>query len=165
MNEAKYRSCVGALVFNQDNQVLICRRSSKKKTCVGKWQFPQGGVEVEKNEDYYHAVLREIKEEIGLEPSLETLKYVSKLQNPISYLYNQDEPVQRSQGHTGQMIHWYLFYLPKDLISLVNLNNESPPEFDQCKWTSFDEFLKDNDMMVPFKREMFNTLFFETQPI
>ncbi|EAL62095.1 NUDIX hydrolase family protein [Dictyostelium discoideum AX4] len=164
MNEAKYRSCVGALIFNQNNQVLICKRSSKKKTAVGKWQFPQGGVEVEKNEDYYVAVQREIKEEVGLEPSIDTLKYVSKLQNPLSYIY-EDSPKSRSGGHIGQMIHWYLFYLPNDLIKTVNLNVEEEPEFEECKWFGFEEFINNNEMIVPFKKDMLHSLFLESQPI
>ncbi|KYQ91741.1 NUDIX hydrolase family protein [Tieghemostelium lacteum] len=159
MNSPTLRLCVGALVFNQDNEVLLCRRSSNKKIEVGKWQFPQGGVNP--GEDNYNAVIREIKEEIGLDVSLESLRYVSRIEQPLSYMF----PDPEGRHHHGQLIHWYLFHLPKSMSNLINLNVEDPPEFDQFQWIPFQTYIDQPHMMVGFKIEMYRNLFLESQPI
>ncbi|KAM9998629.1 hypothetical protein ACTFIY_008295 [Dictyostelium cf. discoideum] len=177
MSNIKYRSCVGALIFNDQGQVLVCKRASKKKTAVGKWQFPQGGVEAGRDEDYYFAVLREIKEEVGLEVTDDKLRFVSKIEEPLSYLYEYKNSITKAIGkvfnHNGQMIHWHLFFLPKDLISLIDLGFEEKPEFDECKWFNFDDFLNqeeqpnnnDQTLPVPFKKEMYKQLLTLSNPI
>ncbi|EGG14059.1 NUDIX hydrolase family protein [Cavenderia fasciculata] len=166
MNEPlKLRSCVGALIFNEDGQVLLGKRSSVKKTSVGRWQLPQGGVEVEKNEDYYAAVVREIKEEVGLSINSNCLRYVSKVNHPITYTYAPDDPENTKRKFSGQTIHWYLFYMPADKIASVDLTYEAEPEFQEVKWYDFKKFVTDADMGVPFKSEMYKQLFLETFPI
>ena len=48
----------------RDNKVLIVRRSTGDENVMGKWEFP--GCKVEQDEDKYHAIEREIKEELEL---------------------------------------------------------------------------------------------------
>lgn len=55
---------VAALIEN-DNKVLIAKRLTGDPLLAGKWEFPGGKVET--NEDEYHAIEREIKEEFELE--------------------------------------------------------------------------------------------------
>lgn len=54
---------VAALIEN-DNKVLIARRSTDDSNVFGKWEFPGGKVEPDENE--MHAIEREIKEEFEL---------------------------------------------------------------------------------------------------
>jgi 8-oxo-dGTP diphosphatase len=55
---------VGAAVF-RDGKILLIKRSKREKACPGYWEFPSGKVEY--REDPNKAVVREIKEETGLQ--------------------------------------------------------------------------------------------------
>ena len=57
-----YRSGVGIVLLNKDNQVFVAKRIDNPKNF---WQMPQGGVD--KNEDFLTAALRELKEETNIE--------------------------------------------------------------------------------------------------
>lgn len=54
---------VAALIEN-DNKVLLARRSTGDVNVFGKWEFPGG--KVEQNENEFDAIEREIKEEFEL---------------------------------------------------------------------------------------------------
>ena len=54
---------VAALIEN-DNKVLLARRSTGDINVLGKWEFPGGKVEPDENE--FNAIEREIKEEFEL---------------------------------------------------------------------------------------------------
>lgn len=54
---------VAALIEN-DNKVLLARRSTGDINVLGKWEFPGG--KVEQDEDEFDAIEREIKEEFEL---------------------------------------------------------------------------------------------------
>lgn len=56
---------VVAALINNNDKVLIARRSTGDPNVLGKWEFPGG--KVEQNEDEKHAIEREIKEEFELE--------------------------------------------------------------------------------------------------
>lgn len=60
---------VAALIEN-DNKVLIAKRSTGDPNVLGKWEFPGG--KVQDNEDEKHAIEREIKEEFELLISAES---------------------------------------------------------------------------------------------
>lgn len=64
---------VGALIFNDQYQLLLTKRGPKAKNEVGKWEIPGGGVEF--GESLKEAVVREIKEELGI-----TIQVVELLQ-------------------------------------------------------------------------------------
>lgn len=55
---------VAALIENE-NKVLIAKRATGDPNVLNKWEFPGGKVEV--NEDEFHAIEREIREEFELE--------------------------------------------------------------------------------------------------
>ncbi|MEE8482256.1 MAG: RNA pyrophosphohydrolase, partial [Acidiferrobacterales bacterium] len=57
-----YRSNVGIILCNADNKVLWARRSRRDG-----WQFPQGGMQHQESPE--QAMYRELKEEVGLDPS------------------------------------------------------------------------------------------------
>ncbi len=54
---------VAALIEN-DNKILIAKRSTGDSNVLGKWEFPGG--KVEPDEDEFHAIEREILEEFEL---------------------------------------------------------------------------------------------------
>ena len=56
----KYRSCVGMMILNDTNKILVGRRLDHPS---GVWQMPQGGID--DHEKPEEAVWREMMEEIG----------------------------------------------------------------------------------------------------
>ena len=58
--QKKYRKCVGMMILNTKNQVLVGKRLDNPS---GYWQMPQGGID--ENENPEEAVWREMMEEIG----------------------------------------------------------------------------------------------------
>ena len=56
---------VGALIFNDQNKILLRKRGKASRNEVGKWEVPGGGVEF--NETLRDAIKREIKEEFGID--------------------------------------------------------------------------------------------------
>ena len=59
-SQEEYRPCVVAVIVGPKNKVLWCQRMDHDG-----WQFPQGGID--RGESPLEAVLRETKEEVGLE--------------------------------------------------------------------------------------------------
>jgi len=56
---------VGAFILNDKNEVLMLLRSSQCKNEAGKWMIPGGGVDF--NEKLEDCIIREVKEEIGVD--------------------------------------------------------------------------------------------------
>ena len=56
---------VGAAIFDKDGRLFITQRGEKAKNERGKWEIPGGGVEF--GETFKQAIIREIKEEVGVE--------------------------------------------------------------------------------------------------
>ena len=55
------RRGVGIAVLNKDNKIFVAKRIDNPKNF---WQMPQGGVN--KDENFYTAALRELKEETNI---------------------------------------------------------------------------------------------------
>ena len=63
--DAKHRTIVVGLVWNQHGELLFCRMDPDRGVFPGQWGFPGGGIEPgERMED---ALRRELKEELGIE--------------------------------------------------------------------------------------------------
>ncbi len=56
---------VGALIFNQNKELLLMKRGQAAKNEVNKWEIPGG--EIQFKETLETALKREIREEVGLE--------------------------------------------------------------------------------------------------
>lgn len=59
---------VGALIFNDQGKILLCKRSQHAKNERGCWEAPGGAVEF--GETLAHAIAREMKEELDIELSI-----------------------------------------------------------------------------------------------
>ena len=66
------RSGVGIVVLNKENRIFVAKRIDNPKNF---WQMPQGGID--KNENYYEAALRELKEETSI-INVELIKEIDK---------------------------------------------------------------------------------------
>lgn len=56
---------VGALIFNDEGKILLALRGQKAKNERGKWEIPGGAVDF--GETLKDAIVREAKEELGVE--------------------------------------------------------------------------------------------------
>ncbi len=70
--------CIGvgvrAVIFNDQQELLLLKRGKQAKNEVGKWEIPGG--EVAYGETFKQALLREVTEEIGVEIEVKKLHYV-----------------------------------------------------------------------------------------
>lgn len=84
MNKVKIRKAVGAIVFQNNEYLLVYKvKSIDAKTNIpGHWDFPKGGVN-ETDNDLEEAVLRELKEETGSDK----YKILRKYNNKINFIF------------------------------------------------------------------------------
>ncbi len=128
MSSEEYRPCVAAVIVGPKNQVLWCQRLEHDG-----WQFPQGGID--QGESPLEAVLRETKEEVGLEE--QDLEIVFETKDWFKYDVPRDKRPKyfRKNIYKGQKQKWF-----------------RPIEFDKWVWSSYWYPLK---TIVPFKKEVY----------
>ena len=71
------RSGVGIIVLNKENKVFVAKRIDNPKNF---WQMPQGGID--KNENFFTAALRELKEET----SIVSVKLIKEIDDKFTYI-------------------------------------------------------------------------------
>tara|TARA_Y100001970_G_C14213473_1_gene848287 strand:+ start:927 stop:1409 length:483 start_codon:yes stop_codon:yes gene_type:complete len=132
------RNGVGMVVLNKDNYVFVGKRIDNPKNF---WQMPQGGVD--KNENFFSAALRELKEETSIK-SVELIKEIKG----FTY-YNLPENLLGiiwKGRFKGQKQKWYIFrFLGTD--NEINLQTRNP-EFMDWKWIKIEEITQ---VVVDFK--------------
>tara|TARA_Y100000590_G_scaffold403094_1_gene489456 strand:- start:112 stop:582 length:471 start_codon:yes stop_codon:yes gene_type:complete len=144
--DKKYRKCVGMMILNEENEILVGRRIDHPS---GFWQMPQGGID--DNEDPEKAVWREMLEEVGTNKA-ELIK-ISK--QWISYEIPSEtlKTLPWGKKYIGQTQKWFLFRFigqNKD----INVQTENP-EFSEWKWAKIDSIV---DNIVPFKRNVYSKI-------
>jgi putative (di)nucleoside polyphosphate hydrolase len=147
-----FRANVG-IVLTHDGQVFFARRTGGRG-----WQFPQGGVR--SGETLEEALFRELGEEIGLEaPAVELLGQTGRwlrYRLPARYVRRNQHPLC-----IGQKQRWFLLRL-KDEEAAFDLGRTSEPEFDQWRWVSYWEPVKE---VIYFKRRVYARALSELAPL
>jgi putative (di)nucleoside polyphosphate hydrolase len=153
IDEHGYRPNVGIILCNRINQVFWARRCAQNG-----WQFPQGGVRPK--ESVESAMYRELREEVGLDPS-----HVGVLGRTRDWLYYDiPDDYRRRNPQTvfrGQKQIWFLLRLhgrDED----VRLDLSDRPEFDSWRWTEYWSVLED---IISFKREVYKRALAELEPL
>ena len=143
-----YRPCVGIMLINRDNLILIGKRLDSENDSQFAWQMPQGGIDA--NESPEQAALRELKEEIGTNNASIVYEY----EQWMKYELPQQLAKTLWKGkYIGQTQKWFVMkFLGND--SEININT-SIPEFKQWKWVAVEELIS---IVVPFKRDIYRTL-------
>ncbi len=149
----KYRKCVGMMILNNQNQILVGRRLDHPS---GFWQMPQGGID--NNENPKDAVWREMKEEIGTNNA--ELLYESS--NWFNYEIPRETLKTLPWGnlYIGQEQRWFVFRF-KGKENEINVKTENP-EFSEWKWIKYDSLLEN---IVPFKKEVYKNVLKEFKKI
>jgi len=142
----EYRKCVGMMILNEHNKILVGKRIDHPS---GYWQMPQGGVD--NNENPEEAVWREMMEEIGTKNA----KLLDSSTHWVSYDIPKDTLATLPWGdkYVGQKQKWFLFRFTgnKEEINVETKN----PEFSEYKWVNFNEILTN---VVPFKKRVYEII-------
>lgn len=150
---ALYRPNVGIALFNARGEVFYGRRVTKASDPRSPfiWQMPQGGID--KGETPRMAALREMHEEIGVDPKL-----VEILDETIDWIFYDFPPdLHKSMGkrskYLGQKQKWFaLRFLGQDNDIRLDLHT---PEFDAWRWGALTEA---PDLIIPFKRPAYEEI-------
>jgi len=136
------RSGVGIIVLNKENKVFVAKRIDNPKNF---WQMPQGGVD--KNEDFYTAALRELKEET----SIINVKLIKEIEDRFTYILPDNLIGIIWKGKfKGQKLKWFIMRFVGNE-SEINIKTKNP-EFLDWKWISLDDLTK---IAVNFKLEIY----------
>lgn len=139
-----YRSGVGIMIINAQKKIFVGKRIDNNSDA---WQMPQGGIDVNENED--DAMLRELKEETGIDQS--QIKSLAKSRG--HYYYNLPYKLQKKfwgGKYLGQKQRWYLLEFIGDE-EAIRIDSEDP-EFSDWQWISKEQIISH---IVSFKRELY----------
>jgi putative (di)nucleoside polyphosphate hydrolase len=149
MNE-KYKKLplrrgVGIVLLNKENKVLVAKRIDNPKNF---WQMPQGGVD--EGEDFYHAALRELKEET----SIISVKLIKEIENKFTYILPDHLIGIIWKGKfKGQKQKWFVMRFIGNETE-INIKTKHP-EFLDWKWIDLKDLTK---IAVPFKLEVYKKI-------
>ncbi len=147
-----YRPCVGAMLINREGLVFVGRRIDQ---IAESWQMPQGGIDP--GETAEHAVIRELKEEIGTGNASILASYPEWI--------NYDLPAHLVSRvwkgrYRGQRQKWFaLRFLGVD--SDIDLHAHHP-EFDTWRWVDINDLVR---FVVPFKRDVYEQVIAAFRPL
>ena len=132
------RSGVGIVVLNKENKIFVAKRIDNPKNF---WQMPQGGVD--KNEDYFAAALRELKEET----SITSIKLIKEIEGNFTYILPDNLIGIIWKGRfRGQKQKWFIMkFIGED--SEINIKTKHP-EFLDWKWIELENL---TNIAVNFK--------------
>ena len=156
MNE-KYKKLplrrgVGIVLLNKKNKVLVAKRIDNPKNF---WQMPQGGVD--EGEDFYHAALRELKEET----SIISVKLIKEIENKFTYILPDHLIGIIWKGKfKGQKQKWFVMRFIGDELE-INIKTKHP-EFLDWKWVDLKDLTK---IAVNFKLEVYKQVKSEVEKI
>ena len=136
------RSGVGIIVLNKENKVFVAKRIDNPKNF---WQMPQGGIN--KNEDFFTAALRELKEET----SIISVKLIKEIDNKLTYILpNHLIGIIWKGKFRGQIQKWFIMRFVGNE-SEINIKTKHP-EFLDWKWIDLKDLTK---IAVNFKLEVY----------
>ena len=146
-----YRACVGAAVFNRDGLVFIGRRTEGAEhiDATHVWQMPQGGVD--RDEDPYQAVLRELYEETGIR----SVERLGEIADWLSYDIPRDIAGDVWKGkYRGQTQRWFALRFTGDdrEIDILNPPDGHASEFIAWRWEPLANL---PGLIIPFKRPVY----------
>lgn len=139
-----YRQNVGIIIVNKEGKLFWGKRVHQEA-----WQFPQGGVRT--NETPQQAVFRELKEEVGLDPS--DVRILGRTNDWISY--DLPKHLIRHYSHPvciGQKQIWFLLGMVGSE-DKIDLNSHETPEFEGWEWV---EYWLPVQNVVDFKQSVYH---------
>ncbi len=143
VDRAGYRLNVGIILINDSGRAFWGKRQGHDS-----WQFPQGGLS--SNETAEEAMIRELREEVGLERDdvkiLGVTRRWLKYRLPKQYLRHGSSPLV-----IGQKQKWFLLRLTANE-QKIRLDLSDSPEFDSWRWIDYYE---PQEHVIFFKRQVY----------
>jgi putative (di)nucleoside polyphosphate hydrolase len=145
-----YRPCVGVVLLNRDGLIFAGQRVDNPADA---WQMPQGGIDA--GESPKDAALRELGEEVGLEPGRVEVLRESAVWLPYD-LPRSLVPRLWKGRFRGQTQRWFAmrFLGPDEAINI----RTAEPEFRAWAWMRHDDLI---GKIAPFKRDTYARVFDE----
>ena len=145
----EYRPCVGVMLVNPQGRAFVGKRIDNREGDW--WQMPQGGID--DGEDLDKAMLRELKEEVGVSAS--HVAIVGRMSRELFYDLPPELQGKLWRGrYKGQRQTWYLArFTGED--GDIDIAADDHPEFCEWKWVE-PELLP--ELIVPFKREVYRAI-------
>lgn len=148
-----YRPCAGVMIVNGDGKVFVGQRID---STLEAWQMPQGGIDP--GEDAETAVIREVGEETGIDPSL--IEIVARAPEELFYDLPPELIGKIWKGrYRGQRQTWFLVRFTGTDAD-VNIETEHP-EFKAWRWAEPADLPL---LIVPFKRKLYEDVLAAFQP-
>ncbi|MBQ3368551.1 NUDIX domain-containing protein [bacterium] len=140
------RQNAAAVIENSEGLILACERRNIR----GAWQVPQGGID--EDEGAEDAVLREVREETGIESKF--LKIIAK-SSKVSYLFPRSVSWKTNKGkYDGQEQVYFHLKIADSGWKLA----EETEEFVAFEWITKREMI---ERIVPFKKDCYIKAFKE----
>lgn len=121
---------VGAMIFNDKNELLLCKRGWAAKNERGCWECPGGSIEF--GETMAQAIMREVQEELGIDIQLQhQLHAVDHLipsegqhwvTTPFIATISRGKPTIKEPQKCDEIAWFTLDGLPKPLSIATQLN-------------------------------------------
>mgnify|MGYP006133758185 FL=1 len=120
----KQISVSAGILINNDNQILLSQRTADK-SFPGQWEFPGG--KIESSETAHEALMRELKEELGIDVDNSYLfkrieHYYDSFTANIEF-FLVDSWSGELSGEEGQLVRWFSV---RDLRDLPILAADNP---------------------------------------
>jgi putative (di)nucleoside polyphosphate hydrolase len=132
-----FRPGVGTVIYNEQNEILIFKRTDKPDL----WQLQQGGQDLD--ETPIMTLWRELAEETGLVES--DFSQLHELPHWTIYEYSQAIKQLVRPGCLGQAHRWFFLALRPGVV--VDLTKASDEEFSAFKWSTFPDLLQNTGPM------------------
>ena len=140
-----YRPNVAMIIVSNnypaEKEIFLAKRNDMSDV----WQFPQGGID--EGEEVQEALFRELKEEIGTNK----VKIIAEYPEWISYNF-PPKIAKTMKPWIGQRQRYFLVKLKKS--AKIDIQTKHP-EFDDYKFVSVDEVLKQS---ASFKQEVYKSV-------
>ena len=134
-DDLKYRQSTVAMVIDNENKILIVQ---KKNYNNDEWDMPGGGVHTDRGETSEDALLRELKEELGLT----NFKILKKSKEFEQYEWPDDVIIrkfkEKGRAYRGQQRSQFFVKFTEDKSKIVY----PPDEIKDIKWVSIDNLEK-----------------------
>ena len=120
----KQISVSAGILINNDNQILLSQRTADK-SFPGQWEFPGG--KIESSETAHEALIRELKEELGIDIDNSYLfkrieHYYDSFTANIEF-FLVDSWSGELSGEEGQLVRWFSVRDLRDLPILAANNS------------------------------------------